>query len=287
MTLRTAIGVILEQEQLNFLLTNRVPRRLLTRFMGWFSRIEQPLVRDLSIAVWRLFCDVDLSDARKLEFASLHDCFVRELKDGSRPIDAAPAVLVSPCDAIVGACGTVSGGELLQVKGRAYPLRELLADPSRADEYAGGTYVTLRLTAGMYHRFHAPHDCTVEQVGYIPGDVWNVNPAALKRVDKLYCRNERALIRTRLAVGGHVVTLVPVAAILVAGIRLRFLDLSFNVVSGATTVVPCEVQLRKGEEMGWFEHGSTIIVLAPANFALADGVQEGHVIRMGQPLMRL
>jgi len=250
MTLRTGIGAILEQEQLNFLLTNRVPRRLLTRFMGWFSRIEQPLVRNLSLAVWRLFCDVDLSDAKKREFASLHDCFVRELEDGARPIDTDPAVLVSPCDAIVGACGTVSGGELLQVKGRAYPLRELLGDPARADEYAGGTYVTLRLTAGMYHRFHAPHDCAVEQVAYIPGDVWNVNPAALERVDKLYCRNERALVRTRLESGGHVVTLAPVAAILVAGIRLRFLDLSFKLRDAAATVIPCEVRLRKGEEMG-------------------------------------
>ena len=287
MTLRTAIGAIVEQEQLNFLLTNRVPRRLLTRFMGWFSRIEQPLVRNLSIAVWRLFCDVDLSDAKKQEFASLHDCFVRELKDGARPFDADPAILVSPCDAIIGACGTVSGGELFQVKGRAYPLHELLGDPARADEYAGGTYVTLRLTAGMYHRFHAPHDCAVEQVAYIPGDVWNVNPAALKRVDKLYCRNERALIRTRLESGGHVVTLVPVAAILVAGIRLRFLDLSFKLRDATATVIPGEIRLRKGEEMGWFEHGSTIIVLAPEAFALCDGVQEGHCIRMGEPLMRL
>jgi phosphatidylserine decarboxylase len=287
MTLRTAIAAMVEQEQLNFLLTNRVPRRLLTRFMGWFSRIERPLVRDLSIAVWRLFCDVDLSDAEKQEFASLHDCFVRELKDGARPIDAAPAILVSPCDAIVGACGTVGSGELLQIKGRAYPLAELFGDPARAEEYAGGTYVTLRLTAGMYHRFHAPHDCAVEQVVYIPGDVWNVNPAALKRVDKLYCRNERALMRTRLTLGGHVVTLVPVAAILVAGIRLRFLDLSFRLGDGAATVIPCEVRLRKGEEMGWFEHGSTIIVLAPHGLALADGVQEGRRIRMGEPLMRL
>jgi phosphatidylserine decarboxylase len=286
MTLRTAIGAIVEQEQLNFLLTNRVPRRLLTRFMGWFSRIEQPLVRDLSIAVWRLFCDVDLSDAKRQKFASLHDCFVRELKEGARPIDAAPAVLVSPCDAIVGACGTVSAGELFQVKGRPYPLRELLGDPARADEYAGGTYVTLRLTAGMYHRFHAPHDCTVEQVAYIPGDVWNVNPATLKRVDKLYCRNERAPVRTHLA-SGQVVTLVPVAAILVAGIRLRFLDIPLRLGDERATVIPCEVRLRKGEEMGWFEHGSTIIVLAPEGFALCDRVHEGRRISMGQPLMRL
>jgi phosphatidylserine decarboxylase len=287
MTLRAVIASIVEQESINFLLTNRVPRRLLTRFMGWFSRIEQPLVRDLSIGAWRLFCDVDLKDAKKTEFASLHDCFVRELKDGARPVEMDPAVLVSPCDGVVGACGRVTDGELLQIKGRSYPLQELLGNPAWAAEHGGGRYVTLRLTAGMYHRFHAPADCAVEQVAYIPGDVWNVNPPALKRIDKLYCRNERALVRTRLAVGGHVVTLVPVAAILVAGIRLRFLHLSFNLTHGPATVIPCDVRLRKGEEMGWFEHGSTIIVLAPADFVLCDGIHEGRVVRVGESLLRL
>jgi len=287
MTLRAIIARIVDQESVNFLLTNRVPRRLLTRFMGWFSRIEQPLVRDLSIGAWRLFCDVDLKDAKKTEFASLHDCFVRKLKDGARAVEMDPAVLVSPCDGIVGACGTVTEGKLLQIKGRSYPLQELLGSPAWAGEYCGGRYVTLRLTAGMYHRFHAPADCAVEQVVYISGDVWNVNPPALKRVDKLYCRNERALLRMQLAAGGHVVTLVPVAAILVAGIRLRFLNLSFNLTHAPVTVIPCDARLRKGEEMGRFEHGSTIIVLAPDGFALCDGVQEGGVVRMGEPLMRL
>ena len=154
------------------------------------------------------------------------------------------------------------------------------------DEHRDGRFVTLRLTSSMYHRFHSPHDLHIDQVRLIHGDTWNVNPIALKRVERLFCKNERAVIRTRLK-NGDALTLVPVAAILVAGIRLRFLDLSFNVASGAATVIPCDVGLRKGEEMGWFEHGSTIIVLAPENFALADGVQEGRVIRMGQPLMRL
>ena len=86
-TLRSMLLRIAAQEDLNFLLTNRIPRQLLTRFMGWFSQIEQPLVRDLSIAVWRAFCDVDLSDARKTHFRSMHDCFTRELRQGARPID--------------------------------------------------------------------------------------------------------------------------------------------------------------------------------------------------------
>src|SRR5215831_12940397 len=204
MTIRSAIAKVCQQEDINFLLTNRIPRRLVTRFMGWFSQIEQPLVRELSIATWRLFSDLDLSEARKSKFRSMHDCFTRELKDGARPIDPDPSVLVSPCDAIVGASGRVAGTTLIQAKGFSYTLCELLVDPALADLYRDGRYVTLRLTSGMYHRFHAPHDGRVEQVTYVPGDTWNVNPIALKRIEKLFCKNERALLRTRLAATGHV-----------------------------------------------------------------------------------
>ena len=104
MTFRSLITKAVQQEDLNFLLTNRIPRRLATQFIGWFSQIEQPFVRDVSITIWRLFSDLDLREAKKSQFKSLHDCFIRELKDGARPIDADPGVLVSPCDAIVGAC---------------------------------------------------------------------------------------------------------------------------------------------------------------------------------------
>ena len=204
MTLRSLLARLSQQEDLNFLLTNRIPRPLATQFMGWFSKIEQPLVRDLSIGVWRLFSDLDLSEAKKSQFKSMHDCFIRELRDEARPIDQDPVVLVSPCDAIVGACGSVAGTELLQVKGFPYTLQELFGGPEFDAVYREGRYVTLRLTSSMYHRFHAPHDCRVEQVTYISGDTCNVNPIALKRIEKLFCKNERALIRTRLAATGHI-----------------------------------------------------------------------------------
>ena len=177
MTLRALIARVSQQENLNFLLTNRIPRRLLTQFMGWFSKIERPLVRDASIGLWRLFSGLDLSEAKKTQFRSMHDCFIRELKDGARPVDAGPAVLISPCDAIVGASGSVTGTRLLQVKGFPYTLQDLLVDSELVDLYRDGRYVTLRLTSSMYHRFHAPHDCRVEQVTYISGDTWNVNPS--------------------------------------------------------------------------------------------------------------
>ena len=158
-------------------------------------------------------------------------------------------------------------GQVLQIKGFAYALDDLLGDAEHAAAFRNGCYVTLRLTSSMYHRFHAPHDCRVESVSHFPGDTWNVNPIALRRVERLFCKNERAVIRTRLSGTGHAVTLVPVAAILVAGIRLRFLDLPLRSASRATGgLFACDATLRKGEEMGWFEHGSTIILFAPEGF---------------------
>ena len=274
------------QEDLNFLLTNRVPRALLTRFMGWFSKIEHPLVARLSIGVWRLFAELDLSEAKKSRFASMHDCFTRELKDGARPIDADPRVLSSPCDAIVGACGPIAGTTVLQAKGAPYPLIDLLGDPALVETYRDGSYVTLRLKSSMYHRFHAPADLSVEHVTYISGDVWNVNPPALKRVEKLYCKNERAVIRTRLTDGGAPITLVPVAAILVASIRLHWLDVLLHLRYRGPNDIPCRASFTKGQEMGWFEHGSTIIVFAPKGFRLVDGITDGSPIRMGEALLR-
>ncbi len=285
--LRAAIATIACHEDVNFLLTNRIPRRLATRFFGWFSQIEHPLVRDLSIGVWRLFADLDLTEARENSFRSLHDCFIRELRDGARPVDQDPDLLVSPCDAIVGACGPVNGTQVLQIKGFPYQLRDLFGDDEHAETYRDGCYATLRLTSSMYHRFHAPHDCTVESVTYISGDTWNVNPIALKRVERLFCKNERAAIRTRLARSGHRVTLIPVAAILVASIRFNFLGPSNDVRRGGPRVTRLDVPLTKGQEMGWFQHGSTIIVFAPAGFALTKDVRPGHRIRAGEPLMQL
>jgi phosphatidylserine decarboxylase len=287
MTVRKLIAALFQQEELNFLLTNRIPRQLVTRFIGWLSRIEQPLVRELSIGVWRVFADVDLSDAKRARFKSMHDCLTRELREGARPIDPDPAVLVSPCDGIVGACGCVEGTTLVQAKGFTYSVGELLVDPALADLYRDGRYVTLRLASGMYHRFHAPHDCRVEQVTYVSGDTWNVNPIALERVEKLFCKNERALLRTRLVTTGHTVTLVPIAAVLVASIRLHFLDVLLHLRYPGPNIIACDAHLRKGEEMGWFQHGSTTIVLGPNGFEFCENVRERSVVRMGQPLMRM
>lgn len=279
---------LLQQEDLNFLLTNRIPRLALTRLVGRYSRIESPLLTRLSIAVWRLFTRLDLSEAKQQRFTSLQDCFTRELKPGARPLAAEPGALVSPCDAIVGACGAVAhDGQVFQAKGYPYSVAELFGDVARAAPYRGGQYVTLRLTSAMYHRFHAPADLRLEHVTHIAGDTWNVNPIALKRVERLFCRNERAAIHARLEADGRPIALVAVAAILVASLRLHCLDLLLHVDHPGPhelPVDPARAQAAKGQELGWFQQGSTIIVFLPPGYELA--VSTGQSLRMGEVLAR-
>jgi phosphatidylserine decarboxylase len=258
--------------------------------MGRFSRIDNAWLARVSIAVWRLFTDLDLSDAREQHFPSLHACFTRALKEGARPFDMRSAVLASPSDAIVGACGAVEGARVFQAKGFPYRLGELFGPSQDTAPFHDGSYVTLRLTSAMYHRFHAPHDAQFDHVTYLSGDTWNVNPIALARVERLFCRNERAVLRLRLRDGQgaeYPIALVPVAAILVASLRLHALDVRLHLRYRGPNEMPVDRKVTKGEELGWFEHGSTIIVFAPRGFRLADGVVTGARIRAGQALMQM
>lgn len=290
MKFRKILESCLLQEDLNFLLTNRIPRRSATLFMGRFSKISNPLIRSISIGLWRFFSKVDLSDAADPKFSSLHDAFIRKLKPGARPVDQNPAMLTSPCDGIIGAHGKISDTNVFQAKGFPYSIADLLPDPQLVETFRNGSYLTIRITAGMYHRFHAPADCHISRVTYISGDTWNVNPIALKRVERLFCKNERAVIEAELLNGsGRPVPflMVPVAAILVASIRLHFIDVLLNLRYRGANVLSCDARYRKGDELGWFEHGSTIILLFPEVYSFLPNIREGLPIRMGEPLMQL
>lgn len=272
---------------LNFLVTNRIPRHAATRLMGWVSRIDSPALCAAGVAIWRQFTDLDLAEAKPAHYRCLRDVFTRELRPGARPVSDEPGVLVSPCDAIVGACGDVAGTEVFQAKGFPYRLEDLLGQGVSAAPYRNGTYATLRLTSAMYHRFHAPGNARIRRVTYYSGDTWNVNPVALKRVERLFCRNERAAIELQLAGPGDAsLLLVPVAAILVASIRLHFANVRLHLRYRGPNVIDCDVAVTRGEELGWFEHGSTILVFAPPGFRLHESISSGRRLRMGEPLLR-
>ncbi len=288
MNIQKIIQSWLLQEDINFLLTNRIPRIALTRLMGWWSQLRHPWIVKGSIAVWRCFTDLDLSEAKEKSFESLHACFTRELKPGLRPVDPREDVMTSPCDCIIGACGEIRDGIVYQAKGFPYTLKTLLSTPELTEHWPsyleGGTFVTMRLTSSMYHRFHAPTEAHLSHVTYISGDTWNVNPIALARIEELFCKNERAVLQMQSTIGVPFL-LVPVAAVLVASMRFHALDVLLNLRYRGANEIPCDATYAKGQEMGWFEHGSTILMFVPPGFVLAECVENGRHLRMGEALL--
>lgn len=280
-----ALATVFLQEDINFLVTNRIPRRYASLLVGWFSRVRSRRLTKVSVAAWRFFApDLELEQAKTRDFESLRDCFVRELREGARPLDGDPRVVTSPCDAVIGTFGVVEESQAIQAKGFSYSLMDLLNDEELVARHRGGKFVTLRLRSSMYHRFHAPCDGRICRVKYLSGDTWNVNPIALKRVQKLFCRNERAVLPLELSVAGSYVTLVPVAAILVASIRLHFVSTPLNLGYRGATDIPCETAFVKGQELGYFENGSTIVMFTTPDFEFSKKVVEGSTIRVGERL---
>lgn len=275
------------QEDLNFLLTNRLPRRAATQLFGWYSRLESPALTRFSIAVWQHFAgDLRLHEARAQRFRSLRECFVRELAPGARPLAADPDVLVCPCDAQVGAHGRVQGATVYQAKGFPYTLRDLLGDAELEARHRDGFFLTLRLKSSFYHRFHAPCDARLRRLTYQSGDTWNVNPIALRRVERLFCKNERAVLELQTPSPREALTLVPVASILVASLRFRAVPVPLDLEHRGRRTFELDVPVHKGEELGHFESGSTVVLFARGPFRLAEGVREGALLRMGEPLLQ-
>ena len=195
----------------------------------------------------------------------------------------------SPCDCIVGACGEIRDGIVFQAKGFPYSLSSLLSSPELVQRWPqlleGGAFVTMRLTSSMYHRFHAPCDAHLNHVTYISGDTWNVNPIALSRVRELFCKNERAVLQMQTLQGLQFL-MVPVAAVLVASMRFHAVDVLLNLRYRGPNEIHCDVDYIKGQEIGWFEHGSTILMFLPPGFALVEGIENGVRLRMGEALFR-
>ncbi|MFN4329855.1 MAG: archaetidylserine decarboxylase [Limnobacter sp.] len=269
-------------DTLNFVLTNRLPRLAASRLAGKLSGIEHPLWAKPALWLWARFGGLDFSATPHTGFKSIKDCFTRPLLPGARPV-ASHALGVSPCDGIVGAHGRVDQGRMFQVKGLDYALNDLVIDPALAQGLAGHQYMTIRITASMYHRLHAPCAGMVNTVHYIHGDTWNVNPPALARVPGLFCRNERAVMDCTSAHGEQVV-MVPVAAILVAGIRLHCTGLLFEQGYRGPARWSVNTPMQCGEELGWFEHGSTVVLLVPGHWRLHESIAVGSRLHMGQAL---
>ena len=170
---------------------------------------------------------------------------------------------------------------------RDFPISSL--NSSRMKMKPGATrterFITLRLKPSMYHRFHAPCAARVSEVVYISGDTWNVNPVALKVIERLYCRNERAVVKLTAMSTQESIALVAVAAVLVASVRLHRITERLHLRYTGPNRIPCTLDFAKGDEMGYFEHGSTIVMFTSRNVAFVPAVQSERLMRMGEAIM--
>jgi len=272
-----------------------LPKNAISRVAGRLVSIRWPFGLGSWLAgAFARAAGANLDEARDPigDFDSVQSFFVRALREGARPIDGEPDAFVSPCDGAWGESGRIESGTLLQVKGRPYALADLLASPERAKLYEGGQFATLYLSPRDYHRFHAPFDAEVERVDYVPGRLWPVNRIGLEGVPGLFAENERLCVHLSLRdgqgmrremVGG--VCLVAVGATMVGKTKLTFSQLETNVRGGeraACVYQHGEVRLARGEEMGRFEFGSTIVVLAAKGGVVLDLQQSGRPVRMGE-----
>ncbi len=244
----------------------------------------------LRTPAWRAFgrlAGVDFSEIRDplSSFASLQEFFTRRLREGTRQIDPTPRVLVAPCDGAWGEAGMISGGTLLQLKGRPYSLAALLGDEADAATFEGGTFATFYLSPRDYHRFHTPCAMQVRAARYLPGTLWPVNRLGLEGVDGLFAENERICAFFWAAPpGDEALCIVAVGATLVGRVRVEFDDLTTNL-AGAARVDrrygDSGARYGTGDEWGRFEFGSTLVLLLPPGSANLEIEPPGTPLRLG------
>ncbi len=265
-----------------------LPKTLLSRLLGKFATITGPkaLVNAQINGFSRIF-HIDLTEAKKppAAFSSLQEFFTRELKEGVRPIDSDEDALVAPCDGFWGQSGEVTNGLMLQIKGKSYRTASLLGSEEHAAQFEGGSYATFYLSPRDYHRFHTPMRCAVQEAVYFPGYLWPVNAMAVRNVDQLFCVNER--VATILRVGESTqgtLAMVAVGACVVGKIRM-FFDETLASPHGChidrrlyTRAAP---KLEKGDQMGCFEFGSTIVLIAAKETAKIECQPVSTVLRIG------
>jgi phosphatidylserine decarboxylase len=258
-----------------------LPRVRLSRAVGRLC--DQPLPAVVSRAVTNAYCQayrVDLEDAELPPgaFSSFDAFFTRQLKPGARSVSS--DALVSPCDGVLSSQGVIDPGARIFVKGQPYDVGELVGDPRDAARYAGGEFAVIYLAPRDYHRVHAPADGNVTLVRGLAGDLYPVNSIGEKYIPQLFVRNHRAAIVIDTPGLGRV-TVVMVGATIVGRITVSVLG-GPDVPPGLHPIEPA-VPVRKGDEIGIFHLGSTVVLLLEPGLAVA---RESGAIRFGESLLR-
>jgi phosphatidylserine decarboxylase len=274
------------RDQTFMTLVRLLPRAALSRAVGAMTRVPAPAgLHQLAMRRFARAYGVEMDESeRPLEgYSTFSEFFSRGLKTGARPIDAGVGLVVSPVDGVVSEAGLIERGQCLQAKGLAFPVAELLGDQDAARPFVeGGTFATLYLSPRDYHRVHAPLGGTITGWRYLPGELWPVNPASVRTVRGLFALNERLV--TWLETPAGRCAAVMVGATCVGRIHAAYDDvLTYAGKAAASRIFDVPVPLMKGDELGRFEMGSTVILLfAAGRVALDSAIQPGARVTVGR-----
>ncbi|BFU61016.1 MULTISPECIES: archaetidylserine decarboxylase [Rodentibacter] len=268
-----------------------MPQLYLTRFAGWFAKQKWGKITHLAIQAFAKKYRIDMSIAQKEQFneyASFNEFFIRPLKENARPINQNPNALCLPADGRISECGHIDDNRLLQAKGHFFRLEALLAeDETLVETFKNGEFVTTYLSPRDYHRVHMPCDGTLRKMIYVPGELFSVNPFLAQHIPNLFARNERVICVFDTEFGTMVQILV--GATITASIGTVWAGVinppRHDTVKTWTYEGENAVKLMKGQEMGWFQLGSTVINLFQENqVRLADHLTVDEPVRMGEIL---
>jgi len=269
-----------------------LPHHLLSRLVHWFMRIRLAPVKNTQIALIGSMVGVQWEEAKIeniSEFEHFNAFFTRELVNGVRPVDPDPLSFVSPSDGRISQCGRITNDRILQAKGQHYSVRSLLANDPAAPEFHNGFFHTIYLSPRDYHRVHMPYGGTLQRMIHIPGRLFSVAPYTVRQVPNLFARNERVVSLFETTHGLMAVVLV--GAMLVSSME--------TVWSGVVTPPRGKkitrgdwsrrhIELKKGQEMGRFNMGSTVILLLPPGAVSSlEHYEGGDDVVFGQKLGRL
>ena len=265
-----------------------LPKKLLTRLAGGLASKRLGLLTTWFIRAFVKHYAVNMKEAidESLNaYPTFNAFFTRRLKPGARVVDDSASVVVSPADGVAGALGRVRHGLLLQVKGRYYTLAALLAGKfGSVERFEGGRYLTAYLSPKDYHRVHMPVSGNLRQMTYIPGSYYSVNASSIKSVDAVFAKNERVVCQFDTPQGELIIILV---GAMIVGSMVTSWHGQVESKHGqmfTKTYSPNEVGIQKGDEIGYFQLGSTVVMLAPEGVIEEFCVKKGDSLKMGQKI---
>jgi len=277
-------------EKIFIALQQIIPQHLLSRLVGKLAESHNPRIKNTFMRWFIGQYQVDLSEA-KIEtvhgFKNFNDFFTRELKEGRREICRAPNTIASPADGAVSELGAIELGSIMQAKGQHYSLIQLLGgNADLTNYYMDGSFATIYLSPKDYHRVHMPLDGKLLNMTYVPGELFSVNQTTANHIPGVFARNERLICEFEGKHGNFVMILV--GAMIVAGIETvwsgHVAPVKANMHSQDYTDLS-EIELKKGDEMGRFKLGSTVILLFPEKTSeFSDKLANGTPLRMGEEI---